>query len=60
MIKCVILKGEYIYDVKQSSRSWYFGFHEAITSVSLSMCVCKKIEEGLMFLSLYVSDIYFG
>jgi len=52
-----------IYGLKQSSRAWYFGFHEAITAFSLIMvsedhCVyVKKTNVGIMFLTLYVTDI---
>jgi len=52
-----------IYGLKQSSRVWYFRFHEAITAFGLTMvsedhCVyVKKINVGIMFLTLYVDDI---
>jgi len=52
-----------IYDLKQSSRAWYFRFHEAITAFGLTMvsedhCVyVKKTNVGIMFLTLYVNDI---
>jgi len=52
-----------IYGLKQSSRSWYLRFHEAITSFGLSMvsedhCVyVKKSTRGVIFLTLYVDDI---
>jgi len=52
-----------IYGLKQSSRSWYFKFHESITSFGLTMvsedyCVyVKKTTRGIMFLLLYVDDI---
>jgi len=52
-----------IYSLKQSSRSWYLRFHEAITSFGLSMvsedhCVyVKRSTEGIMFLILYGDDI---
>ena len=52
-----------IYGLKQSSRSWYLRFHEAITSFGLSMvsedhCVyVKRSTGGIMFLTLYVDDI---
>ena len=49
-----------IYGLNQSSRAWYFRFHEAIISFSLSMiledhCVyVTKTAVGIMFLNLYV------
>ncbi len=52
-----------IYGLKQSSRQWYFRFHEAITSVGMDMieedhCVyVKRSENGILILSLYVDDI---
>jgi len=52
-----------IYGLKQSSRPWYFRFHEAITSsgfgiVSEDYCVCvKRTTRRIMFLTLYVDDI---
>ena len=52
-----------IYGLKQSSRAWYFRFHEAIISFGLSMvskdhCVyVKKTTKGIIFLTLYVDDI---
>jgi len=52
-----------IYGLKQSSRSWYFRFHEAITSfgfvmVSKNDCVyVKRTTREIMFLTLYVNDI---
>lgn len=52
-----------IYGLKQSSRRWYFRFHEAITAFGFYMadedhCVyVMKSKEGIMFLSLYVDDI---
>lgn len=52
-----------IYGLKQSSRQWYFRFHEAITSFGFTMvdedhCVyVQKTSEGITFLSLYVDDI---
>ena len=52
-----------IYGLKQSSRSWYFRFHEAITSfgfvmVSEDHCVyVKRTTREIMFLTLYVDDI---
>ena len=52
-----------IYGLKQSSRSWYLRFHEAITSFGLSMvsedhCVyVKRSTGGVMFLTPYVDDI---
>jgi len=52
-----------IYGLKQSSRAWYFRFHEAIISFGLSMVLedhcmyVKKATEGIMFLTLYVDDI---
>jgi len=52
-----------IYGLKQSSRSWYFRFHEAITSFGFTMvsedhCVyVKKTTKEIMFLTLYVDDI---
>ena len=51
-----------IYGLKQSSRSWSFRFHEAITSFGFTMvsedhCVYVKITtRGIMFLTLYVDD----
>jgi len=51
-----------IYGLKQSSRAWYFRFHEAIISYGLSMvsedhCVyVKKTIKGIMFLTLYIDD----
>jgi len=51
------------YGLKQSSRSWYFTLHEAITSfgftiVSEDHCVyVKKTTKEIMFLTLYVDDI---
>ena len=51
-----------IYGLKQSSRSYYFRFHEAITSFGFTMvsedhCVYVKRTRGIMFLTLYVNDI---
>jgi len=52
-----------MYGLKQSSRSLYFRFHEAMTSFDLSMlsedhCVyVKRSTRGIMFLTLYVDDI---
>ena len=52
-----------IYGLKQSSRAWYFIFHEAITAFGLTMvledhCVyVKKTNVGIMFLTLYVNII---
>jgi len=52
-----------IYGLKQSSKSWYFRFHEAITLFGFAMvsedhCVyVKKTIRGIMFLTLYVHDI---
>ena len=51
------------YGLKQSSRSWYFRFHEAITLFDFAMvsedhCVyVKRTTRGIMFLTLYVDDI---
>jgi len=53
----------FIYGLKQSSRSWYFRFPQAITSFGFAMvseyhCVCvKRTTRGIMFLTLYVDDI---
>jgi len=53
-----------IYGLKQSSRAWYFKFHEAIISISLNMvsedhCVyVKKTTKGILFLPLYVDEYY--
>jgi len=52
-----------IYGLKQSSRSWYFRFHEAITSFGFAMvlenqCVyVKRTIREIMFLTLYVVNI---
>jgi len=52
-----------IYGLQQSSRLWYFRFHESIISFGLSMvsedhCACiKRTTRGIMFLTLYVDDI---
>jgi len=52
-----------IYGLKQSSRSWYLRFHEAITSFGLSMVsedhrvYVKRSTGGIIFLTLYVDDI---
>jgi len=52
-----------IYGLKQSSRSWYFRFHEAITlfifaMVSEDHCVyVKRTTREIMFLTLYIDDI---
>jgi len=52
-----------IYGLKQSSRPWYFRFHETITSFGFAMvledhCVyVKRTTRGTMFLMLYVDDI---
>ena len=52
-----------IYGLKQSSRAWYFRFHETIISFGLNMvsedhCVyVKKTTNGIMFPTLYVDDI---
>ena len=52
-----------MYGLKQSSRSLYFRFYEAMTSFGLSMlsedhCVyVKRSTRGIMFLTLYVDDI---
>ena len=52
-----------IYGLKQSSRAWYFRFHEAINAFGLSMVskdhrvYVKKTNVGIMFLTLYVDDI---
>ena len=52
-----------IYGLKQSSRVWYFRFHEAIISFGLNMVsedhyvYVKKTTKGIMFLTLYVDDI---
>ena len=52
-----------IYGLKQSSRAWYFRFHEAITVFGFTMvsedhCVyVKRTSVGIMFLTLYVDDI---
>jgi len=52
-----------IYGLKQSSRSWYFRFHEVINSFDFAMvseghCVyVKRTTKGIMFLTLYVNDI---
>ena len=52
-----------IYGLKQSSRSRYFRFHEAITSfgftvVSKYHCVyVRRTAKGIMFLTLYVDDM---
>jgi len=47
-----------IYGIEQSSRSWYFKFHEAIASFGFAMIledhyVCvKRTIRGIMFLTL--------
>jgi len=52
-----------LYGLKQFFRSWYFRFHEAITSFGFDMvsedhCVyVKRTTNEIMFLSLYVDDI---
>jgi len=52
-----------IYGLKQSSRTWYFRFHEAIIAFGLTMvseehCVyVKKTNVGIISLTLYVKDI---
>jgi len=52
-----------IYGLKQSSRSCYFRFYEAITSFSFAMvsedhCVyVKRTTREIIFLTLYVDDI---
>jgi len=52
-----------IYGLNKSSKFRYFRFHEAITSLSLSVvsedhCVyVKKATRGIVFLALYVDDI---
>ena len=52
-----------IYRPKQSFRSWYLRFHEAITLFGLSIiledhCVyVRRSTRGIMFLTLYVDDI---
>ena len=51
-----------IYGLKQSSRSWYFRFHEAMTSFGFTMvsndhCVYVNRTRGIMLLTLYVDDI---
>ena len=53
-----------IFGLKQSSRQWYFRFHEAITSVGMDMieedhCIyIKRSEDGILILSLYMDDIF--
>jgi len=57
------VKTTFVNGLKQSLRSWYFRFHEAITSFGLSMvsknhCVyVKRTIKRIMFLALYVDDI---
>jgi hypothetical protein len=52
-----------IYGLKQSSRQWYFRFHQAVTSNDFVMmeedhCVyVKKSNTAFLILSLYVDDI---
>ena len=52
-----------IYGLKQSSRAWYFRFHEAIISFGLSVVsedhygFVKKTTKGIMFLPFYVDNI---
>jgi len=52
-----------IYGLKQSSRQWYLRFHEAVTSIGLTMmeedhCVyVQRTRDGFLILSLYVDDI---
>ena len=53
----------FIYGLKQSSRAWYFRFHEAITSFGLNMVsqdryvYVKKTSKEIMFLNLYIDDM---
>ena len=52
-----------IYGLKQSSRSWYFRFHEVIIYFRLNMVLkdtglyVKKTVEEIMSLTLYINDI---
>ena len=52
-----------IYGLKQSSRQWYFRFHNSITSFGFEMieedhCVyIKRSKKSVIILSLYVDDI---
>ena len=52
-----------IYGLKQSSRKWYFRFHDSIISHGFEMieedhCVyLKRSKKSVLILSLYVDDI---
>jgi transposase InsO family protein len=52
-----------IYGLKQSSRQWYFRFHDSITSFGFEMieedhCLyLKRSKRSILILSLYVDDI---
>ena len=52
-----------IYELKQSSRQWYFRFHDSIISHGFEMieedhCVyLKSSKKSVLILSLYVDDI---
>ena len=52
-----------IYGLKQSSRQWYFRFHDSIISYSFEIieddhCVyMKRSKKSVLILSLYVDDI---
>ena len=51
-----------IYGLKQSSRTWYFRFHETIISFNLHVvseeCMSRKLQRGLYVL-LYMLTAYY-